>query len=75
MINPLPLIGVLIGILIFRPLKGGGVINHGSTLTLKTKPYSEDQGDLVSRLVRGRTMVAMWIIGVTGVINLPTKSP
>ena len=31
-INPLPLVGIIIGILILRPLKGGGVINHGSTL-------------------------------------------
>ena len=33
LINPLLLIGNLIGILILTPLKGGGVINHGSALT------------------------------------------
>ena len=34
--------------------------------------YLEGQGDLVTRLIRGRTRVTIWVIGV---INLLTKSP
>ena len=30
--NPLPLIGIIVGILLFRPLKRKGFINHRSTL-------------------------------------------
>ena len=32
----------------------------------------EGQGDLVSRLIRGITMVTIWVTGVT---NLLSKSP
>ena len=35
LLNPLPLTKVIIGILILRPLKGGGAICKGSTLTPK----------------------------------------
>ena len=32
LINPLPLIGIIIGVLILRPFKMTGFVNHGSTL-------------------------------------------
>ena len=44
------------------------------TASQKSKSASclEDQGDLVSRLIRGIIRVIIWVIGV---INLLTKSP
>ena len=39
-----PRIGVILGILILGPLKGGGVINHGFTL------------GFIQRLLRGRSL-------------------
>ena len=34
--------------------------------------YLEGQGDLVSRLIMGRSRVTIWVLGV---MNLLTKSP
>ena len=35
--KPRPILGIILGILILRPLKGGVIVNHGSTL-LSPKP-------------------------------------
>ena len=35
-LGPLLLMGIIIGILIFRPLKRRGFINHGSTLMIRS---------------------------------------
>ena len=40
--NPLSLIGIIMGILILRPLKGGRFINHGSTLLLLMEEMLQD---------------------------------
>ena len=47
-----------------------GTVDFSSLLGDAT--YSEGQGDLVSRLIRGITGVTIWVIGV---ISLLTKSP
>ena len=49
-INPLPLMATIIGILILRPLKRKGVINHWSTLYPQAFLAANGPPDLPDRL-------------------------
>ena len=44
-----PLIGIIMGILILRPLHGGGFTNHGSTLTCMAKAVTGVKFDVAAR--------------------------
>ena len=52
-IDPLPSVGIIVGILIERALKGGWFLNHGSTLVAFSLLACPELGFFVSRLYLG----------------------
>ena len=62
--NLFPFIEIMIGILIFRPLKRRGFINHGSTLGLRFVEFNQ-----VLRREMQRTVHGAWAGGAPGFLG------